>query len=42
MFALGTSAGFDELPVTARSAAAVSTSPTVNATGPWSPSSAIV
>ena len=36
MFALGTRAGFDELPVTVRSAAAVSTSPTVNANAPWS------
>ena len=34
MFALGTNAVFDELPVTARAAAAVSTSPTVNANAP--------
>ncbi len=42
MFALGTRAVFDELPVTTRSAAAVSMSPTVNANAPVVPSSAIV
>ena len=34
MFPFGTNPVFDELPVTTRSAAAVSTSPTVKANGP--------